>query len=510
MKNGKKMLLVSLAACFCAAGAVVGHAAYQGVAIVAKSGGQFTDPVAALNAVGGLSPLHPSWCSKPSASRPCLVKILPGVYDVGTNVLKMRPYVDVEGAGENTTIVTGVGGSSTAEPSTGVVRGASNAELRFLTVKAVSNAAQEHGHVVAVYNDQAATKLTHMTVQATGTSSNGKIAGIYNTNAAAPVLTSLTITASGSGFGDDFVGMYNANSSPVVSDVTISVTGNGMSTNYGVYNDGANPQMRNITASVTGGTSGGNYGYYNTNSSPVMENMRVHATGAMFNYGIYNDNASAPTMKNITVEVQHGDACIGITNDNSSPVMMNVNVTANHAAYETTGIYNDTSAPVMTNVNAAAFCLNGMGADGIYNTSSAPVMTNVNATAADGADNTGIRNHNSSPRMNTVFASASNGIYNDGLYNEDSSPVLTHVTAIAKNGSHVNNGMSNYASSGSSSTVTVDGSTFEGNTSSIDNASGVTLKIGASKLIGPATTDGIYRCVGAYSDAYLPLNATCQ
>lgn len=35
----------------------------------------------------------------PSVSNPYLVKIMPGVYDLGTTSLQMRAYVDVEGSG---------------------------------------------------------------------------------------------------------------------------------------------------------------------------------------------------------------------------------------------------------------------------------------------------------------------------------------------------------------------------------------------------------------------------
>jgi hypothetical protein len=42
-----------------------------------------------------------------SASTPCLLKIEPGIYDLAAASLNMKPYVDVEGAGENTTILTG-------------------------------------------------------------------------------------------------------------------------------------------------------------------------------------------------------------------------------------------------------------------------------------------------------------------------------------------------------------------------------------------------------------------
>ena len=43
----------------------------------------------------------------PRTATPCLLKIMPGVYDVGTNSITMQPYIDIEGSGENSTVIQG-------------------------------------------------------------------------------------------------------------------------------------------------------------------------------------------------------------------------------------------------------------------------------------------------------------------------------------------------------------------------------------------------------------------
>ncbi len=45
---------------------------YGKVAVVAQTGGDYTDPVAAMSALA-------TWCGTPSASNACLLKIMPGV-----------------------------------------------------------------------------------------------------------------------------------------------------------------------------------------------------------------------------------------------------------------------------------------------------------------------------------------------------------------------------------------------------------------------------------------------
>ena len=66
-----------------------------------------------------------------SAANPYLIIIEPGVYNIGSSGLQMKSYVDIQGSGENVTKITGTISSNTA----GVVMGANNVEIRFLTVE---------------------------------------------------------------------------------------------------------------------------------------------------------------------------------------------------------------------------------------------------------------------------------------------------------------------------------------------------------------------------------------
>src|SRR5512139_1804957 len=73
---------------------------YGRVAVVAQTGGDYTDPVAALADNG-------TWCG--ITGYQCLLKIMPGTYDIGANVLALLPNMDMEGSGENATIIRGGG-----------------------------------------------------------------------------------------------------------------------------------------------------------------------------------------------------------------------------------------------------------------------------------------------------------------------------------------------------------------------------------------------------------------
>src|SRR5262249_12086035 len=86
----------------------------------------------------------------PSASNGFLLKLEPGIYDIGSTPLQMYPYVEIEGSGEGITTITGAGQAS---QTSGVVLAASNTQLRKLTVQSRSGAS----YSTAVYADNTVT-----------------------------------------------------------------------------------------------------------------------------------------------------------------------------------------------------------------------------------------------------------------------------------------------------------------------------------------------------------------
>jgi hypothetical protein len=152
-----------------------------------------------------------------SATNPYLLKIEPGVYDLGTSALVMKEWVDIEGSGELVTTIKRSGSSSGA---TGTVVGASNAELRWLTVENTGG----NTYAVAIYNSDVSPRLTHVT--AIATASGGTYSyGVRNDSSS---VTMTNVTASASGGGDN-QGVLNWLSSATMTNVT--VTGD-----YGIFN----------------------------------------------------------------------------------------------------------------------------------------------------------------------------------------------------------------------------------------------------------------------------------
>jgi hypothetical protein len=398
--------------------------AYQNVKIVAKSGGDFTTITAALASITTASPTNHY-----------LVYVAPGVY---SEQVTMKPYVDIEGAGELTTKITQVG-SASFTGTAGTVLGASNAELRFLTVENTGGA----NYALAINNSSASPRLTHVTA-----------------------------TASGGTFGN--YGVSNASSTPTMTNVT--ATASGGTESYGVVNNSSSPTMTNVTATATASGGERSYGVYNaSSSSPTMTNVTANASGGTYNYGVYNNSTCSPRMTNVTATSSGGWDSIGVYNDaSSSPTMTDVTATASEGTNNYGVANNSTSSPRMTNVIANAS--GGTKANGVYNSASSPMMTNVTATASGASTNNGVYNASSSPTMTNVTATASGGTYNYGIYNKASSGDYT---------------------------VTVNNSQITGSTNTIFNDTPFFTKIGASQLSGgPIASSGFVICVGVYDENY--------
>ena len=292
---------------------------YANVAVVATSGGNYPDPVSAMNALA-------TWCGTPSATNPCLLKIMPGVYNIGANSLQMQQYVDVEGSGEDTTNIAGGNGGA-------VVNGASNAEIRFLTVTNVSST----GPGYAINNFNCSPTLSNITAIV---SADGCI-GIQNYYSSAN-MKNITILAS-TPFNYQLAsttGITNVSSSPLISNVTITVSGgNGSS---GISNSSSNPTITNGTI-TTGSTYYATVGISNSSSSPVLMNMTITTNGGSEgygNYGIQNDNGSFPVIRNLVITAAGGEPNEGVISDSTSGATIdNSAINATYSLYAGTATY---------------------------------------------------------------------------------------------------------------------------------------------------------------------------
>lgn len=448
---------------------------YQNVIVVAKSGGDYTSIQAALNSI-----------TDASDTNRYLVWVAPGTYN---ETVTMKQYVDIEGAGELVTKITAA--------SNYTAMGASNAELRFLTVENTGGSGDE---TTAIYNGSASFRLTHVTATASG----GSIAnyGVWN-EVSSPKMTHVTATAWG---GVLSVGVFNNGSLSSPEMMHVTATASGGSENRGVYNaNGSSPTMTYVTADASGG-SGINRGVQNDAGSPKMAHVTATASGGGTSVGVYN-NAASPEMTNVTATASNGSENRGVHNYNSSPTMMDVIATASNGVYNR-GVYNDSSSPKMRNVTADA---SGEGDNrGVFNDNgSSPEMTNVTATASGGDDNRGVNNaYGSHASMTNVTAKAWGGSSNVGVLNYESSPTIQNSVIFASGGT-ANYGISNGASA-DSYYVLVNNSQITASTNTINSDDEFTTLVGASMLWGGNIANpGTMVCAGVYDEGYTFYPNTC-
>jgi len=216
------------------------------VVVNAVPGDATASGTALVNALAGINDA--------AATKPYVVKLGPGIYDIGDTRLQMKAFVDLEGSGQQATIVQGNGNSS--DSSNGLILGASSMEVRNLQVK--SNGSSSRPFAIAIYN-------------APGTS---------------PRITDTTLIASGGTSGN--WGIRSSSASPTVTDVSITVTGTGGAA-YGISDNGnTNSKIRRTEINVTNTASGETVGIFaDCFCSPGdIRQVRVDVAGTNVAYGV--------------------------------------------------------------------------------------------------------------------------------------------------------------------------------------------------------------------------------
>lgn len=260
------------------------------VAIVAKEGGDYRDPLIAMNEA------LDEWCREPAEANPCLLKIMPGVYEIGANSLLMQPYVDIEGSGEETTKIKGTVSSYDA----GLVMGASNAELRYLSLE---NNGPGSAASIAIFNNNASPRISHVT--ATAFTASGVSTAVRNIMSS-PTLKNVSLATSSP---NNCSGVYNYDSSPLLMDVSITTgsTCNG----YGIHN-------RTSSSAPL--------------SSPQISGLTAVISGDLESYGIYNEGYSTVSLKN-SVITANNDRAYSIYTTSSGGIQV-VNSRLNAPVYD--------------------------------------------------------------------------------------------------------------------------------------------------------------------------------
>jgi len=206
-------------------GATGPAAQYANVIVVAKSGGDTSDPIAAIATAN----------ANATESNRYLVKIMPGVYDIFWQRFTMKDYVDIEGSGEDVTVLAGYGSSMGTGKVMGIISGANNSEIRNLTLQDPGY----NGISWIMVNENVSPKISHVTFRLP----NMIGAAITNYNSS-PVIDNVTIIGYNAGI------LSRENSNPTISNTTIKLNG-GYVTGIGTTDSG-NANISNVNIELNG------------------------------------------------------------------------------------------------------------------------------------------------------------------------------------------------------------------------------------------------------------------
>lgn len=279
--------------------------------------------------------------SHPSAANPYLIKLEPGNYDLGNQGLALLPFVDLEGSGEDTTVISSTVGQTGIMVTNATLIAASNSEVRLL-------------------------KVANFGVS--------------------PVQAAILVPASAS----------NARFSHVTAAVS-----NSADFNVGLYTDGKNVNLADTTFTTSGGNR--NVGILHNSGEITLTNSIASATGGMVNNAAILDNSNqlrAVTIivNNSTLTASGGSKAAALAvnqtliNINSSTLRASTNTLNDQSiAY---GILINNAGPLVRVSNSDITANGGAEGDGIF--SFGDIIVRSSSLSGTGAISYGVNNDDAS------------------------------------------------------------------------------------------------------------------
>ena len=232
---------------------------------------------------------------------PYLLKLEPGVFACGSQGITMKPWVDIEGSGQELTRITSFFAGS---PAFATVRGKSNAEIRQLTLEADGGGAFDIS--IAFWAEAEDPALAHVTLRAYG--------------------------------GPENLGLFAVSgASPSLRDVAIEVTDELASKNTGLRLADAAAQLYAVYVTVAGGTNG--FGLRLTGADTVgpvtrlvVRDSSIYVTADINAYGIVQSlQSEAPLVMGSKIRVY------GALDDNFAVHNQSSSITIRHSTLEASG-----------------------------------------------------------------------------------------------------------------------------------------------------------------------------
>ncbi len=471
------------------------------VIVVAQSGGDYASIQAAINSIDDAS-----------ADNPYLVWVAPGVY---SETVVMRPYVHLQGAGQETTIITSTVGNAASPPTAGTLVLAANTSLRDLTI---GNGGTSASNVALLATDGALEVVViDVTALAQGVSPGANFA-IYQ----AGPLTSLTLNnvtalaenASNHNYGANnedgqamtlHGGSFTGRGGQYATGIRITVDsrldawditalGENGQTNRGLYNYAGEAALHGGAFTARGGqdTKGiENYGDYAELDAEDIVALGENASE--YNRGIFNSYYATALLHGGSFIARGGGNTFGIYNGGGSELIAeSITALGENGIYYNNGLYNVSLATTATLRGGSFTARGGNEARGIFNNFDASLEADgITALAEDTGSTFGLYEDNgASARLNggTFTARGANNTWGINIYNTDTYLYAKNINVLAEGGGGSNRGFQ----CGSNSTAVITESVLEGaDISIIVTGGGGSIDLSNSRLVNPVGGGGI-------------------
>ena len=494
---------------------------YGGVVVVAKSGGDYSTVQAAINSI-----------TAASAVNPYLVWVAPGVY---TETVTMKPYVHVQGAGQEATVI-GSTVSGAAWPPQATVALTRSTSLRDVTVRNMSTAAGT-SYRAAVLGRAGVTQtlVADVTAQTLGTGGSNttncglalfgpgtsvtlqevrvlaqnaeETYGLYNATGAAVTLVGGAYTARG---GTTATSIYNTGSvTTLVADAVTVLGESGSGGNYALFSsDAAAVTLRGGAYTARGGVNAYSISISGSGSTLVADSVTVLGEGGTTNNrGLSGSGAAAATLRGGSYTARGGSNAYGVysSGGGSTLVADGVAVLAENGSTSNRGVYNATGAAT-TLRGGEITARDGSTAYGVYSSGSGSTLEIDGVTVlAEGGTTNNYGVYGASATVVTLRGgeiTARDGSTAYGVYNAGSGTALLagHVLVVGESATATNYGL--YNATGAEATLEGGTYTARGGTDTYgvySTGSGTALVAEGVAVLGESTGDnhGLYNADGA-------------
>ena len=223
----------------------------------------------------------------PSASNPWLVKVGPGIFDLGSGSLALPAYTALEGGGQEITVIAAAGHSA---GTLGTVIVGDHGTLSRLTV----NNSGDNINPAAVYLPSGATNvgLEHVTLVVYYPSGAGTWYGLDADTTTSFSLVDCEINIQGGGYLYGIAAGSSAGESRLDGGSVTASGGAESNGSFGFYGDGANPVITNSRFSV--GSLGSQRAIYVTGGGTLdLRNSELNAGNPAVGFGVVIEGVSA-------------------------------------------------------------------------------------------------------------------------------------------------------------------------------------------------------------------------